>query len=86
MGSTSRNTFPQCGERWILPRKTKMENEGITRKISLIDHFVLGKLFLIITLGNKLGYFGHSLLKLFVFLNFILVIPSIILGINKSVP
>ena len=32
IGSTSRNTFPQCGKCWILPRKTKMGNEGITRK------------------------------------------------------
>ena len=32
MGSTSRNTFPQCGKCWILPRNTKMGNEGITSK------------------------------------------------------
>ena len=59
--------------------KTKMGNEGITAKIGLFDHFVLGKLFLVVTLGDKVGYFGHSLLKLFVFLNVILVLPSIIL-------
>ena len=32
MGSPLRNTFPQCGKCWILPRKTKMGNEGITSK------------------------------------------------------
>ena len=32
MGSTSRNTFLQCGKCWIVPRKTKMRNEGITGK------------------------------------------------------
>ena len=56
MENTSRNTFPQCGKCWILLRKTKI--------FSLIDHFVLGKLFLVVNLGDKVGYFGHSLLKL----------------------
>ena len=48
-------------------------------KIDLIVHFILGKLFLVVTLGDKVGYFGHSLLKPFVFLNVILVIPSFVL-------
>ena len=39
MGSTSKNTFPQYGKCWTLPRKTKVENEGITSKIGPIDHF-----------------------------------------------
>ena len=39
MGITSRNTFPQCGQCWILPGKPKVANEGITSKIGLIDHF-----------------------------------------------
>ena len=39
MGNTSRNTFPQCGKYWILPRKTKVGNEEITSKIGPIDHF-----------------------------------------------
>ena len=63
MGSTSRNTFPQCGKCWILPRKIKIGNEGVIRKIGLNGHFVLGKLFLVVTLSDKVGYFGHSLLK-----------------------
>ena len=56
-----------------------MGNEGVTCKISLIDHFVSGKLFLVVTLGDKVVYYGHSLLKPFVFLNVILFIPSIVL-------
>ena len=32
MGSTSINTFLQCGKCWILPRKSKMGNEEITSK------------------------------------------------------
>ena len=79
MRCTSRNTFPQCGKCWILPRKIKIGNEEVTSKIGLIDHFVLGKKFLVVTLDDKVGYFGHSLLKPFVFLNVILVIPSIVL-------
>ena len=43
MGSTSRNTFPQCGKSWTLPRKTKVGNEGITRKICPIDNFLIGE-------------------------------------------
>ena len=43
MGSTSRNTFPQCGKSWTLLRKTKVGNEGITSKISPIDHFWIGE-------------------------------------------
>ena len=42
MGSTSRNTFLQCGKCWILPRKIKRGNEEITSKISPIDDFELG--------------------------------------------
>ena len=53
MGSTSRSTFPQCWKSLILPRKTKVGNEEITSKIGLIDHLELGKLFLVITLSNK---------------------------------
>ena len=78
MESTSRNTFPQCGKCWILPRKIKIGNEGVTSKIGLIDHFELGKLFLVITLSDKVGYFGYSLLKL-VLLKDMLVIPSTVL-------
>ena len=39
--------------------------------------FGLGKLFIVVTLSDKVGYFGHSLLKPFVFLNVILVMPSL---------
>ena len=79
MGNSSRNTFSQCGKFGILPRKTKMRNEGITSKIGLIDQFVFGKLLLVVTLGDKGGCFGHSLLEPFGFLNVILVIPLIVL-------
>ena len=58
MGSTLRNTFPHCGKCWILSRKTKVGDEGVTRKIGLIDHFLLGKLFLVVTLSDKVGCFG----------------------------
>ena len=83
MGNTLRNTFPQCGKCWILSRKTKARDEGVTRKIGLIDHFVLGKLFLVVTLSDKVGCFGHSLLKPFVFLNVRLVIPIIVVRPQK---
>ena len=43
MGSTLRNTFPQCGKCWTLLRKTKVGNEGIATKIGLIDHFWIGE-------------------------------------------
>ena len=43
MGSISRNTFPQCGICWTLPRKNKVGNEGITSKIGPIDHFWIGE-------------------------------------------
>ena len=43
MGSISRNTFPKCGKCWTLPRKTKVGNEGMTRKIGPIDHFWIGE-------------------------------------------
>ena len=46
MGSTSRNTFPQCGKCYILPKKTKMGNEGITRKIGPNDHSCIGEIIL----------------------------------------
>ena len=73
MGSTPRNTFPQCGKCWTLPRKTKVGNEGITNKIGPINHFWIGETIP----SDKVGYFGHSLLKPFIFLNVILVIPSL---------
>ena len=47
----------------ILPRNIKIGNEGVTSKIGIIDHFVLGKIFLVVTLSDKVGYFGISLLK-----------------------
>ena len=43
MGSTSRNTFLQCGKCWTLPRKNKVGNKGITSKIGPIDHFWIGE-------------------------------------------
>ena len=43
MSNTLRNTFPQCGKCWILPRKTKVGNEGITSKIGPIDHIWIGE-------------------------------------------
>ena len=46
MGSTSRNIFPQCGKCWILPRKTKMGNEGITSKIGPIDRLCIREIIL----------------------------------------
>ena len=76
MGSTSRNTFQQCGKWWILPRKTKVGNEGITSKIGPIDLFKIRETIPSSYLSDKVDCFGHSLLKPFVFLNVILVIPS----------
>ena len=43
IGSTSRNTFLQCGKCWTLPRKTKVENKKIISKIGPIDHFWIGE-------------------------------------------
>ena len=63
MERTLRNIFPQCGKCWIMPRKIKIGNKGVKRKIGLTDYFVLGKIFLIVTLSDKVGDFGHSLLK-----------------------
>ena len=46
MRNSSRKTFPQCGKCWILPKKTKMGNEGITSKIGPIDHFGIREIIL----------------------------------------
>ena len=43
IGSTSRNIFPECGKCCTVPRKTKVGNEGITSKVGLIDHLLIGE-------------------------------------------
>ena len=58
-------------------RKTKVGNEGVTSKIGPIDHFWIEETISNSYFSDKVGYFGHSLLKPFIFLNVILVIPSL---------
>ena len=77
MESTSRNIFPLCGKCWILLRKIKIGNEGVTRKIGLIDHVVMGKIFLVVTLNDKVGYFGHSIPKPLYFSKTCLLYPQL---------